>query len=237
MNVRCDLHIHSCASPCGSLEMSPKRIAAEARRAGVDILALTDHNTARNTPAFEKTCRSEGIVALYGMEVTSREEAHILSIFPDVETAMEMGELIEDNLPRLSQSPSPFGDQIYVDEEEYILGEIHAALFSATEFSTEEIVDMTHKRGGLVIPSHIDRPSFSIVMQLGFLPRLAFDAVECSSPPCTTDTYGIPIVTNSDAHYPEDIGTRTSIFDMETPSFDGLKEALKRRSATRRAHS
>ncbi len=207
--------------------MSPARIASEAARKGIGMIALTDHNTARNAPAFEVCCRREGIAGLYGLEVTTREEAHILTIFGSVEHAQEMGARVEASLPDLSKSPSPFGDQIYVDEDEYILGEIPKALFSATELSTEEVFDAARAIGGLVIPSHIDRPSFSIVMQLGFLPDLPFDAVECVSLPCEADTYGIPLITNSDAHFPDDIGTRPSCLEMERVDFPGLRAALQ----------
>ncbi|MFO7849589.1 MAG: PHP domain-containing protein [Spirochaetia bacterium] len=230
MKVNTELHIHSCASPCGSLEMSPRRIAKEARKRNIRLIALTDHNTARNAPAFSVCCRKEGISGIYGLEVTSREEAHILTLFAELDAAREMGEKVEGSLPDLTRSPSPFGDQVYVDEDENILGEIPKSLFSATELSSEDILEAAHTLGGLVVPSHIDRPMFSIVIQLGFLPDLPFDAVECISPSCggSTDTRGIPVITNSDAHYPEDIGTRYSTFEMEEPSFEGLREALRK---------
>jgi hypothetical protein len=206
--------------------MSPARIASEAKRRDIQLAALTDHNTARNTPAFAECCRREGITGIYGMEVTTREEAHVLALFADVKTAERMGRQVEASLPELTRRPSPFGDQPYVDADEYVLGEVSRALFAATDFSTEELVELTHSLGGLVIPSHIDRPAFSIVIQLGFLPNLPFDAVECVSPPCGTDTYGIPVVTSSDAHYPEDIGSRPLELEMEEPSFAGLQDAL-----------
>ena len=227
MRVSTELHLHSCASPCGSLEMSPARIASEAAHRGIGMAALTDHNTARNTPAFEVCCRREGIAGLYGLEVTTREEAHILTIFESVGQAQEMGKRVEASLPDLTKFPSPFGDQVYVDEDEYILGEIPKALFSATELSTEEVFDAARAIGGLVIPSHIDRAAFSIVIQLGFLPKLPFDAVECVSPPCESDTYGIPVITNSDAHFPDDIGRRPTQFEMESVDFHGLRAALR----------
>lgn len=228
MRIRTELHIHSCASPCGSLEMSPARIAREAAEKGIGLIALTDHNTARNSPAFEKCCRGEGITGLFGLEVTSREEAHILTIFAHVDEALEMGRRVEESLPDIGTRESPFGDQVYVDENEYILGDIPKALFSATEYSTEEILELAHSIGGIVIPSHIDRPSFSIVMQLGFLPDLPFDAVECVSRDCGgAETRGIPVIQNSDAHYPGDIGTRPSVYDLERADFSSLKRALE----------
>jgi len=221
--------------------MSPRRIAREAARRGIGLVALTDHNTARNVGSFDRCCRQEGIKAVFGLEVTSREEGHILCLFETVETAEEMGALMEASLPdlpglsdrsdilKLKTRRSSCDDQVYVDEDEQILGLIPKILIAATEYSTEELVSMTHRRGGLVIPSHVDRHAFSIVTQLGFLPPLSFDAVECVSLCGEIETHGIPVITNSDAHYPEAIGRRPSTFDMAELSFEGLRRALLKR--------
>lgn len=226
MRVIADLHNHSCLSPCGSLEMSPRRIAAEAADRGIDMLALTDHNSCRNAPAFDLCCRRLGILPLFGMEVTSSEEAHVVCLFGEKTTAMEFGEYIESRLPEIKSNPHQFGDQVYVDAEDKILGEVTRALIGATDISIDQLVPMVHARGGLVFPAHIDRPAFSIVMQLGFLPDLPYDAVECINPGCGIDTLGLRIITNSDAHCPQDIGRRPTEYEMSTVSFEGLKAAL-----------
>lgn len=230
MHVTADLHIHSCLSPCGSLDMSPRRIAAEAAARGIDMLALTDHNSCRNAPAFEECCRTQGILPLFGMEVTSSEEAHVVCLFDEKQNAMEFGEYVESRLPEIKGDPRMFGDQIYVDADENILGEVSRALIGATDISIDQLVPMVHERGGLLFPAHIDRPAFSIVMQLGFLPDLPYDAVECVNPSCGVDTLGLRIITNSDAHFPEDIGTRPTEYAMESLSFEGLKAALSHRT-------
>ena len=228
MHVTADLHIHSCLSPCGSLEMSPKRIAAEAAARHIDMMAITDHNSCRNAPAFKECCSRQGIVPLFGMEVTSIEEAHVVCIFEDTPGALDFGEYIESRLPEVRGSSSTGGDQVYVDAEENILGQVNKLLIAATDISIDQIVTMVHERNGIVFPAHIDRPAFSIVMQLGFLPELPYDAVECVNPNCGIDTLGLPIITNSDAHYPEDIASRPSEYQMDTPTFNGLKFALSR---------
>jgi len=209
--------------------MSPRRIAAEAAGRGVDMLALTDHNSCRNAPAFAECCRAQGILPLFGMEVTSSEEAHVVCLFDKQQTAMEFGEYVESRLPELQGDPSRFGDQVYVDAEENILGEVSRVLIGATDISIDQLVPMVHERGGLLFPAHIDRPAFSIVMQLGFLPDLPYDAVECMNPKCGLDTLGLRIITNSDAHFPEDIGTRPTEYEMETLSFEGLQAALSQK--------
>lgn len=229
MKVRADLHNHSCLSPCGSLEMSPRKIAEIAAQRGIQILALTDHNSARNLPAFQSCCRQQGILPLFGMEITSAEEAHVVGLFPLLDTALEMGRMIESRLPLIEGDTHMFGDQVYVDEDELILGEVERALFSATDLSIDEIVSEVQRRNGIVFPAHIDRPAFSIVMQLGFLPPLPYDAVECVIPDCDIDTLGFHPITNSDAHYPEDIGKRPTEYEMESISWDALLQALRSR--------
>src|SRR6056297_3415 len=226
MYATADLHIHSCLSPCGSLEMSPARIAAEASSCNIDILAITDHNSCRNAPAFEECCLQAGIVPLFGMEVTSSEEAHVVCLFEKKEPAMEFGAYIESRLPEITGKANMFGDQVYVDAEENILGEVTKALIGATDISIDRIVPMVHARGGIVFPAHIDRPAFSIVMQLGFLPDLPYDAVECMDPNCGLNTLGLPVITNSDAHYPGDIGSRPTRYEMNKLSFHGIQHAL-----------
>jgi len=228
MHITADLHIHSCLSPCGSLEMSPKRIAAEAAARHIEMMAITDHNSCRNAPAFNECCNRQGIVPVFGMEVTSIEEAHVVCIFEGTPEALDFGEYIESRLPEVRGSSRMGDDQVYVDAEENILGQVNKLLIAATDISIDQIVTMVHERGGIVFPAHIDRPAFSIVMQLGFLPDLLYDAIECVNPNCNIDTLGLPIITNSDAHYPEDIASRPSEYQMDTPSFNGLRTALSR---------
>ena len=112
MLVKTDLHIHSCLSPCGSLEMSPKAIAEKGADLGLKLMALTDHNTALNCPAFEINCRENGIVPVFGVEVTSKEEAHIVALFETVETALDFGSFVYLLMPDMENNPEVLGDQI-----------------------------------------------------------------------------------------------------------------------------
>ena len=110
MHYRADFHIHSCLSPCASLEMSPMAIVQAAKDAGLNAIALSDHNCAFNLPAFAKVCEQLEMECLYGMEVTSTEEAHILCLFDDLQKAMTMGTLVYDSLPDIPNNPEKFGD-------------------------------------------------------------------------------------------------------------------------------
>ncbi len=230
MEVRGDLHIHSCLSPCGDLSMSPAVIARKAKERGLQMAALCDHNTALNTPAFAAACAVHGLTGLYGMEVTTREEAHVICLFETPEEALALGNFIYDLLPDIPNDPEKMGDQVYVDEEDNILGEVEKVLMSGADISLEGLLEEVHHRGGLFIPAHIDRPVFSIPSQLGFLPPMKYDALESVRLPCPVAVMGKApmIIQNSDAHYPDDVGRRSTVYEMEEPGFQGLKKALGR---------
>ena len=227
MLVKTDLHIHSCLSPCGSLEMSPKAIAERGAELGIQLMALTDHNSALNCPAFEVNCRQNGIVPVFGIEVTSKEEAHILALFETVEAVLDFGELVYLLMPDVENNPEVLGDQIAVNEDEEILDEVEKYLGNASELTIDNIKTEIRKRGGLFIPAHIDKPLFSIPSQLGFLPPDDYDAVEVFSPEnASRFSISYTVISNSDAHYLDDIGKKDLIIEMDEISFQGLKKAL-----------
>ena len=231
MIVRADLHLHSCLSPCGDLSMSPGFIARTARERGLKMAALTDHNSALNIPAFAAACAAEGITGIYGLEANTREEAHVLCLFETPEAALALGEFLYPLLPPIPNNPLKMGDQVYVDEEENILGEVEKWLPGGADIGLEELLEEVHSRGGLFIPAHIDRPAYSIPSQLGFLPPLAYDALESVTFPTPVPLYpGAPrIIQNSDAHYPGDVAKRYTEFEMNTPGWQGLVETLGKR--------
>ncbi|MBI9103790.1 MAG: PHP domain-containing protein [Spirochaetales bacterium] len=231
MKVRADLHNHSCLSPCGDLFMSPKTLVEGALETGIKLIALSDHNSAMNLPAMDKVCQSAGLPLIYGIEVTSLEEAHILCLFETLDIAMDMGELLYSLLPDIKNNPEKLGDQVWVDADENIEGEVEKYLGSGVNLSLDDLIIEVHRRGGLFIPAHIDRPMFSIPSQLGFLPPMDYDALESTviPPPAFIGKIpkNIPLIQNSDAHYPENIGQRSTVYEMEEPGFQGLKMALK----------
>jgi PHP family Zn ribbon phosphoesterase len=210
--------------------MSPDRIADEGLARGLSVMALTDHNSCLNTPPFVEHCRRRGILGIPGAEITSAEEVHILALFYDAETALEFGRLLWESLPPYPHDPDKFGDQVQVDTENNILSTPDRYLVSATTLTTTEIVGLVHQKGGLVIPAHIDRPYFSLISQLGFLPDEPFDAVEITRLPAPPGAERWPVTASSDAHYPEDIGTGYINLEMENLTFLSLKKALSERS-------
>ncbi len=226
MAYQADLHNHSCLSPCASLDLSPSRLVAEAVLSNISLLALTDHNSWRNLPAFEQCCKEAGIVPIFGMEVTSLEEAHILTLFRDLKTAITYGKVIEDSLPDIPHDPDRFGDQVYVNKDDEILGMVEKTLFASCAFDIDTLVDDVRALGGIVIPAHIDRAAMSISSQLGYLPDLDYAAVESISHTPIFDIGERALITGSDAHYPGGVGVRPFVVKKEKPSFDSLVEAL-----------
>lgn len=225
---KANLHNHSCLSPCASLQMSPDVIVKAAREHEINILALSDHNSALNTPAFHEHCRDYGILPISGLEVTSREEAHMLCLFSDPKTALDFGEWIKSIYIAPPNDPEKWGDQVYVDKENNILGEVELALTQgAVSASMEELNQKTHDFGGLFIPAHIDRPVYSVASQLGFLPPDSYDAVEVTQKPPGIPTGKNTLIASSDSHYPEDLGKRHTLIEMDSLDFSSLKTALK----------
>ncbi len=193
---------------------------------GLDSAAITDHNSALNCRAFAACCRKLGILPIFGIEVTSIEEAHVLCLFENVEQAETLGGIIYEKLPDIPNIPEKFGDQVYVDEEENILGEVDKYLVSAADISLDELLLIVRELNGLFIPAHIDKPVFSIPSQLGFLPEMDYDALETTVIPCPVQTGDWTLIQNSDAHYLEDIGKRYTIYDTKSVSFPGIRTAI-----------
>ena len=207
--------------------MAPRDIAETAREKGLDIIALTDHNTALNCPAFREACNSFGLYPLFGMEVTTSEELHCLALFSKVEEALAFGDEISACYRGPVNIPEKFGDQIYLDEEENILGVVEVNLAQgATDLSLTGLGSLIRSAGGLFIPAHIDRPSYSIASQLGFLPPDDYHALEVTLPRPHIDTGSYPLTAGSDAHYPEDIGKRYTLLEVRELSFHGIADAL-----------
>lgn len=215
MRILADLHNHSCLSPCASLEQSPSLLARLAAERGLSVLALTDHNSALNCPAFGEACLREGIAPLYGMEACSREEVHVLCLFGRVDAALAFGETLRAALPEVRYDPDKLGDEIVVDADEGVVDVLDYFLGSALELGYDELCAAAAAAGAAVIPAHVDRPMFSVSSQLGFLPPGPYAAVEAMRDPARALSRDYPVVSGSDAHYPEHIARRP--FSVELP--------------------
>jgi hypothetical protein len=255
-----DLHNHSCLSPCGSLDLSPRALAEAAAARGVGVLALTDHNSALNCPAFAVHCRRLGIVPFYGLECTTQEETHIVCLFGSLEAALSFGDYIYSIITPFPNDPEKTGDQVYVDADDNIEGELEYFLPNAADIGLDALGPKVAEYSGIVIPAHVERAAFSMFSQLGAVVHGPWAAVECtrlppmimppptmgrgvppsSEKPRLLDTLGYPLITGSDAHYVEHVGRRPFELDISKdellpggPGSDASLEALKMALAKR----
>lgn len=225
--IKADLHVHTCLSPCGGVEMRARAIVKQAKRVHLDMIGICDHNSAENVEAVMKAAFTEGLAVISGMEITSREEVHILGLFGARDALLRVQDLVYENLPGVNDE-QVFGPQIVLDEQDQVRSTSDKLLIGATDLTVEQIVEAIHDEGGLAIASHVDRQRFSLIGQLGFIPEgLPLDAVEVSTPAGATQEYGYPVIANSDAHYLEDIGKSCTRYYMEEPSLDEMAKALR----------
>lgn len=222
-----DLHIHSCLSPCADMEMTPHSIAGMSFINGLDVIAVADHNTARNVRATQKAAQQYKITVVPAIEAESAENIHLLCLFPSADAAEDMGELLEKSLPPIKNRADIFGEQCIMNETDEKTGEIDVLLINATSLCAEEIKKETQKRGGVCIAAHIDREKNGIVSILGCVPDdLSFSTLELSN---KADGYKreekYKYISNSDAHYLTDISEKINFLETEEIS---VKEILKK---------
>jgi PHP family Zn ribbon phosphoesterase len=225
---RAALHVHSVLSPCGDLEQSPRRIVQTARRRGLAIVGITDHNASENALPAIRLGEAAGVAVIPGMEVTTAEEVHVLALFGNLADVGEMQGKVYQRLQPGENDPERFGYQVIVDENENVLGLNRRMLLGATDMDVATTVEYIRRYGGLAIACHVDRPAFSMTSQLGFVPPDLFDALELSPFGREEDfaASGYPIIRSSDAHQPGDIGKAYTVFELAAPTFDEIKMAL-----------
>ena len=229
---RVDLHIHTCLSPCADIDMTPKRIVQRARQEGLDIIAVSDHNSVENFPALAEL--AEGLTVLPAMEVTTSEEVHLLAVMPDYEAALTLQGRIYSYLPIEKNSRLHF-EQLVVNAEGQLVHFNERSLIEPVDMTVEETVQFIHSLGGIAIASHIDRELYGIINALGKVPEdVDFDALEISfrtSPEEARKRFEnyrhLPWLWSSDAHHIDQIGRAFSSFLIERPSFDEIKMAIK----------
>lgn len=211
----CDLHIHSCLSPCGDEDMTPGNIVGMATLNGLQIVALTDHNSSKNCPSFFKAAKAYGLIPVAGMELTTAEDIHAVCLFRSLEAAMDFGRFVDLRRPKIKNKPEIFGRQLIMDENDEVCAEEEFLLISSSGISLDEAFNEVIKRDGVCYPAHIDRSSNGIISMLGdFPPEPRFTAFELNDIASLEDSKSrFPIITerglvhvaSSDAHYLTDI--------------------------------
>jgi PHP family Zn ribbon phosphoesterase len=237
-----DLHVHSLLSPCAAVEMTPRNIIWHAAEHGIDIVAITDHNAGDNVRAALEAAKGANVTVLPGMEVETREEIHFVALFGKMRSFMEWERIVEAHRSGRKNDTTKFGAQFVVDAEDNFICEKEAMLLASLTLTLKEACDIVADLGGIAIASHVDRPAYSLVSQLGFIPPgLKLAAVEISRRLDRTAAVakipslkGWPLVTNSDAHTIEDFlsGPKT-VFEIAEPTLAEIRQALNNENSRR----
>lgn len=216
--------------------MTPNNIVNMAKLKGLNIIAITDHNSARNIAATISCAKDVGILCLPGMEVESTEEIHLIVLFSDLISCFKMEKVIEQSFTNIKNDINIFGEQIIVDKNDNITGYKENLLTTATNLTVAQIFELTEKLGGVCIPAHIDRDSYSIISTFGMIPEdIAFSTVEITKNAIKRG-YGnnislckYNIISSSDAHCLGFISERENYFKLSNLTGKDVIEKLKTR--------
>ena len=233
MKLYYDFHIHSALSPCGDNDMTPNNLINMSIIKSLDAVALTDHNACENVRAAAAVA-GDKIIFIPGMEVETSEEVHIVTLFPTADAAEEMQRILVDSSPYIPNRPEIFGNQYIMDENDEICGEIDRMLVTASGLDIYTVVAAAKDLGGIAYPAHIDRESYSVLSNLGFIPPdLDISAVEITekSRAALEGEYSnrYNIITSSDAHYLWDISERNHYIEVSDASVRGILNAISNR--------
>jgi len=230
-----DLHVHSLLSPCAEVEMTPRNIVWHAAEHGIDIVAITDHNSCDNVQAAMEAAKGLNVTVLPGMEVETKEEIHFVVLFDKLRQLLAWNQIVMAHMSGRLNDAKRFGAQFVVDAEDNLVRVKEEMLLTSLSLSAKEVAEQVDALGGISIASHVDRHVYSILSQLGFIPSdIKLAAVEISPRTNRQDivqripTLGRwPIVTSSDAHTIEDFvsGPKT-VFLLEQPTVSEIRQAF-----------
>lgn len=217
-----DLHIHSCLSPCGDDDSTPDSIAGMGELNGLDIIALTDHNTCKNCPAFFEAAQKHGILPVAGMELTTAEDIHIICLFPNLKSALSFSDEVDKRRIKIKNRTDIFGNQLIMDSEDNIIGFDEFLLSNATTISLDEAPSIVSGFGGICYPAHIDRDSNGIIAVLGAFPENpTFSCAELHSKERLEEYAQLSrikedkLIISSDAHFLWHIKEKTDFIELE----------------------
>jgi len=233
-----DLHIHSCLSPCGDNESTPGNIVGMSVIKNLDVIALTDHNTCKNCASAMAIGKEYGITVIPGMELTTSEEVHVLCLFHTLEDAMGFDAYVEPRILQIPNDPKAFGDQFLCDENDEVIGTFPTLLISATDISFDKVDEAIKPFNGVMVPAHIDKNSFSLMSNLGFVPpdsdfkcfELANMANLHKLQEANPYLKNCNVITDSDAHYIDRINEAVNTLYAQSNSIDDVLSALIRKS-------
>ncbi len=226
MKVSYDLHIHSCLSPCADIEMTPNNIVNMSVLNGLNVIAITDHNSCKNCKALVEAGKKANLLVIPGMEICTNEDIHVICLFETVTDAENFSTYVYSNMPLIPHRPDIFGEQIIMNSDDIEISRESYLLLNATNISVNDILSTTNKYNGTAFPAHIDRSSYSVISSLGDIPpETGFNTIEISTKgniekmkslhPIIKDKL---ILINSDSHYLENLISEKRYIEIDTLS-------------------
>lgn len=196
---------------------------------GVDLIAIADHNSASMVDAVAQAAADVGLRFLFGVELQTHEEVHLLAYFDNSASCHRFADAIYELLPNRANEPTYFGDQVIVDTDETILGVEPKLLLNSLDLGFNDAVALVRAYGGLPVPAHVDRDAFGLIAQLGFVPEgITFDLVESLSGELPDGFGRAAAICSSDAHRPDQIAQRTTVFEMKDVTISEMILAARR---------
>ncbi len=209
--------------------MTPNNIVNMSIIKGLDIIAVTDHNTCGNLESIMKVAEGK-ITVIPGMEIETSEEIHVVSYFKTLEDVKKAEEIIKNHLPKIKNRPDIYGNQYYMDENDEITGEEENLLICASSLDIYKVFEIVKKCGGVPVPAHIDKSSYSVISNLGFLPEDLYATALEITPKNRyikeNEYKNYNIISNSDAHYLENISEPEFYLELEEKSVNAVFEFL-----------
>ena len=229
-----DFHLHSCLSPCGDEDMTPNNIVNMAKLLGLDVIALTDHNTCSNCPAAVEAGKEAGICVVPGMELSTSEDIHMVCLFPDCEKALGFSGYVAENFPHIKNRADIYGRQLVLDENDELTCEEENLLILASNINAEQAFEKVKEFGGICYPAHIDRDSYSVTAVLGDLTaecnhgvaEISYDA-DADKLRSLYSLEGVKLVQSSDAHYLENMKEAKNSIELPEISAVAVIEYFK----------
>jgi len=235
MKIYTDFHIHTALSPCGDSDMTPNNIINMAKIKGLDVIAITDHNSCENALVCIEVGKKNGLLVIPGMELQTREDVHVVCLFNDIDSAMNFQDYVYSKLPPLKNNENLFGEQLVFDQEDNVICHNERLLLTASDLTLNDAFNKVNELNGAFIPAHVDRDTFGIIYSLGFIPKdLTMSTLEYSSEEGIKSLVNRGIVEknynfihSSDAHYLENILERQNMVEIDELKVINIINKLK----------
>ena len=208
-HYRAELHVHTVLSACAGIEMIPPIIIETVQKLGINLIAITDHNSGANAKSVMDAAKGTGVSVLPGMELETAEEVHALCLFDTLEQLQCLQNIVDTHLPPMQNNEDFFGSQLIVDKHGNFLVKEDRMLLTSTSISIQKACELVTEMGGLFIPAHVNREANGLFSHLGTIPPdLSTDIFEISRHITRETAFArypelknFHVIQNGDVHY------------------------------------